>query len=129
MSSEKYFQEMYANIWQSNDLNKFDDYYANDFEETISICDENKNPAEINMNYDDLKKHAIWQKENYANTTLEIRKIAEGLDNHMSVYFYSSSMDKKTEKLKHRYVCGIWRLNQANQINRVWAVVTPYYKI
>ena len=31
MSADKYFKEMYANIWQGNDLNKFDDYYTKDF--------------------------------------------------------------------------------------------------
>ncbi len=29
--------------------------------------------------------------------------------------------------MKHRCVCGIWRLNKENKIDRVWAVVTPYY--
>lgn len=31
MNVEKYFKEMYANIWQGHDLNKIDDYYENDF--------------------------------------------------------------------------------------------------
>ena len=127
MNVEKYFKEMYADIWQGNNLNKIDDYYAKDFEETISVCDENKNPIEINMKYSDLVNQATWQKENYGNTTFEIRNIVEGLDNHISVYFYSSSVDKKTGELRHRYVCGIWHLNQNKQIDRVWAVVTPYY--
>ena len=129
MNVEEYFKEMYANIWQGNDLNKLDDYYAKDFEEAISVCDENKNPIEIKMKYDDLVRQAIWQKENYENTTLELRKIVKGLDNHISVYFYSSSRDKKTGELRHRYVCGIWRLNLHKQIDRVWAVVTPYYPL
>ncbi len=60
---------MYAKIWQGYDLSKFDDYYAKNFEETIHVCDENKNPIEINMKYNDLFKQAIWQKENYKNTT------------------------------------------------------------
>jgi hypothetical protein len=47
------------------------------------------------MQYTDLVKQAIWQKENYNNITFEIRKIIEGLNNHISVYFYSSSVDKK----------------------------------
>lgn len=126
MNVEEYFKEMYANIWQGKNLDKIDDYYAKDFEETISVCDENKNPIEINMKYSDLVKQAIWQKENYEKTTFEIRKIIESLNNHISVYFYSSSIDKRTHELKHRYVCGIWRLNKDQQIDRVWAVVTPW---
>ncbi|GEM_PF-2931918 len=127
MNIEEYFKEMYANIWQGNNLDKIDDYYAKDFEEIISVCDENKNPIEINMKYSDLVNQAIRQKENYEKTTFEIRKIVESLDNHISVYFYSSSIDKRTGELRHRYVCGIWRLNKDKQIDRVWAVVTPYY--
>lgn len=56
---------MYSNIWQGHNLNKIDDYYAKDFEEIISACDENKNPIEIKMQYTDLVKQAILQKENY----------------------------------------------------------------
>ena len=124
---EKYFKEMYADIWQGNNLDKIDDYYAKEFEETISVCDDKKNPIEINMNYSDLVRQALWQKENYVKTTFEIRKIIEDLDNHISVYFYSSSLNKNTGELRHRYVCGIWRLNKDKKIDRVWAVVTPYY--
>lgn len=127
MNVEKYFTEMYFNIWQSNDLSKIDYYYAKDFKETISVCDESKDPVELNMNYADIVKQARWQKENYSDTTFNIKKIVAGSDNHISVYFYSSSIDKNTGEEKHRSVCGIWRLNRNNQINRVWAVVTPYY--
>ena len=127
MDVEKYFKEMYFNIWQSNDLSKIDHFYAPDFEETISVCDKNNQPIEITMHYDDIVKQAQWQKENYQNTKIDIKKIVAGDDNHISVNFYSSSIDKKTGELRHRCVCGIWRLNQDNKINRVWAVVTPYY--
>src|SRR5205085_5401547 len=106
MNMEKYFKEMYANIWQGNDLSKIDDYYAYDFEEIISVCDEHKNPIEIRMKYDDLVKQAKWQNGNYVNTTLDIRKIVADLGNHLSVYFYSSSVDKNSGEIKHRYVCG-----------------------
>ena len=127
MNFEKYFKEMFYNIWQGNDLNKIDVYYAKDFEETVSVADENNMPLELTMNYIDLVNHAQWYKENYKNITLDIKKIVTTQDNHISVYFYSSSIDKKTDELKHRWVCGIWRLNKENKISRVWAVVTPYY--
>jgi mannosyltransferase OCH1-like enzyme len=129
MNAEKYFKEMYADIWQGHNLNKFEDYYAKDFEEMISTCNDNKNPVEISMKYDDLIQQAIWQKENYKNTILDIRKITEILESHLPVYFYSSSVDKKTNAIRHRYVCGIWRLNRDKKIDRVWAVVTPYYPV
>ncbi len=129
MNIEEYFKEMYFNIWQSNDLSKIDKYYAKDFEETISVCDENKNPIELRINYNDIVKQAKRQKETYKDTTFSIKKIVSSVDNHISIYFYSSFIDKKTGELRHRFVCGIWRLNQNNQINRVWAVVTPYYPI
>ena len=127
MNAEKFFTEMYFNIWQSNDLNRFDEFYSKDFEETISVSDENKEPIDLAMNYDDLLKQAIWQKETYRDTTIDIKKVVASEDNHISVHFYSSSIDKRTGELKHRCVCGIWRLNQDNKIDRVWAVVTPYY--
>jgi hypothetical protein len=126
MNAEKFFKEMYYNIWQSHDLSKFDDFYTKDFAETISVSDENKQPLELKMNYDDLVKQATWQKENYKDTTIDIKKIVAS-DNYISVNFYSTSIDKKTGALRHRCVCGIWRLNKENKINRVWAVVTPYY--
>lgn len=127
MDAEKFFKEMYFNIWQSNDLSKFDDYYAKDFGETISVSDEDKRPIELQMNYDDLAKQAKWQKDNYEDTTLDVKKLVASEDNHISVSFYSTSIEKKSGELRHRCVCGIWRLNQENKIDRVWAVVTPYY--
>lgn len=126
MNIEKYFKDMFFNIWQGNDLNKIDDFYAKDFKETVSVSNENKEPVELNMSYADIVSQAKWQNQTYQNTTIDIKKIIAGEDNHISVYFYSSSIDKKTGKLKHRCVCGIWRLNEENKINRVWAVVTPY---
>ncbi|OGO94873.1 MAG: hypothetical protein A3F10_05555 [Coxiella sp. RIFCSPHIGHO2_12_FULL_42_15] len=129
MDVKKFFQEMYFHIWQGNDLSKIDDFYANDFEETVCVSDENKQPIELTMAYNDIVKQAKWQKNNYQNTTIDIKKIVAGVDNHISVNFYSSSIYKKTGELRHRCVCGIWRLNQENKIDRVWAVVTPYYPI
>ena len=35
MDAEKFFREMYFNIWQGNDLSRFDEFYAPDFMETI----------------------------------------------------------------------------------------------
>lgn len=127
MNVEKFFKEMYHNIWQSNDLSKLDAYYAKDFEETVYVSDEKNKPIELQMKYDDIVKNAKWQKDNYKDTTFEIKKIVAGENNHISVNFYSTSIYKKTGEPRHRYVCGIWRLNRENKINRVWAVVTPYY--
>ena len=127
MNGEKFFKEMYRDIWQSKDLSKFDQYYSEDFVETISVSDENKNPIELQMNYFDLEKQAKWQKENYKDITIEIKKIVSTGNDYISVHFYSTSIDKLTNELKHRYVNGIWRLNKENKIDRVWAVVTPYY--
>ena len=127
MGLEELFKKMYYNIWQSNDLSKFDDFYAKDFEETISVSDENKNPIELMMKYDDLRKQAVWQQEHYKDTTIKINKFVVGEHKHISVSFYSTSIHKNTGKIHHRCVCGIWHLNQENKIDRVWAVVTPYY--
>lgn len=102
MNVEAYFTEMYSKIWQGNDLSQFDEYYAKTFEEIISVCDENNNPVEIKMQYDELLNQAIWQKENYVGTTLEIRKISEGLEDHMSVYFYSSSAELISGNFSYR---------------------------
>ena len=127
MDVERFFKEMYFNIWQSHDLSKLDDFYTKDFQETINVSNENNEPIQLNLDYDDLVQQAKWQAENYKDTTIEIKKIVASSDNHISVNFYSSSIVKETGELRHRSVCGIWRLNENNNINRVWAVVTPYY--
>ncbi len=127
MNAEKFFKEMYYNIWQSHDLSRFDDFYAKNFEETISVSDENRQPIELRMHYDDLVRQAKWQRENYKDTTIDIKKIVSAEENSISVHFYSTSVEKNTGKLRHRCVCGIWHLNRENKIDRVWAVVTPYY--
>ena len=75
MNAEKFFRAMYTAIWQSNDLSRFDVFYAKDFEETIDVSDENKQPITLRMNYDDLAKAASWQKESYKNTTIPINKL------------------------------------------------------
>lgn len=127
MNAERFFREMYYNIWQSKDLSKFEKYYSNDFEETIDVADENKKPIELRMNYHDLLKQAKWQKENYRDTSIDIKKLVASGSDYISVHFYSTSIEKCTGEMKHRCVCGIWRLNKENRIDRVWAVVTPYY--
>ncbi|NGX47166.1 MAG: hypothetical protein K1000chlam3_00538 [Chlamydiae bacterium] len=127
MDAEKFFKEMFHCIWQSQDLSRFDDFYSEDFTESISVSDEKNQPLELRMNYEDLLQEAKRQKEEFRNVTLDIKKIVHGEDNHLSVNFYSSSIDNKTEEKRHRWVCGIWHLNQENKIDRVWAVVTPYY--
>lgn len=127
MNAEKFFKEMYHYIWQSHDVNKFDDYYAKDFEETIGVSDDNKQPIELKMRYADLAKQTVWQKENYKDTTIDIKKIVASEGGYISVNFYSTSIERKTGELRHRCVCGIWRLNREHKIDRVWAVVTPYY--
>ena len=129
MKPEKFFKEMYYNIWQSHDLKRISEFYSEDFEETISTSDEYKKPIELHLTYADLVKQAHWQQQHYRDTTLDIRKITVSADDHIAVVFYSSSIDKKTGELRHRHVSGIWRLNQVNKIDYVWAVVTPYYRL
>ncbi|MEM1243364.1 MAG: hypothetical protein AAGG80_00930 [Pseudomonadota bacterium] len=118
---------MYFNIWQSNDLNKIDDFYAQDFQETVQTTDDKKQPIELNLNYNDLVQQAKSQASKYKETTFKIKKIVAGHDNHIVVNFYSTSIVKATGELRHRCVCGIWHLNDNNKIDRVWAVVTPCY--
>ncbi len=127
MPAEQFFKIMFFNIWQGHDLNRIDEFYARDFQEMISVADDQKRPIVSNLDYDDLVQFAHWYKENYQNTTLDIKKIVAGDNQHISVYFYSSSIEKKTQELRHRWVCGIWHLNESHKIDRVWAVVTPYY--
>jgi len=64
MDAEKFFKDMYYNIWQSNDLSRFDDFYAKDFIETISVSDKDNQPLEIKLNYEELLKEAKKQKKN-----------------------------------------------------------------
>ena len=127
MNAQQYFKEMFHSIWQGHNLSKLEEFYAKDFQETISMADDHKRPFELKMNYDDLVAQAKWYKENYKETTLDIKQLVAGERNTFSVYFYSSSVEKESGELRHRWVCGIWRLNKENKIDRVWAVVTPYY--
>lgn len=122
-----YFKTMYYYIWQGHDLSKLDEFYARDFVETISAADHQGQPLEILLNYDELAKQARWQKENYQDTSFDIKKIVVNENQHVSMYFYSTSRLKKNLELQHRSVCGIWRLNTDQKIDRVWAVVTPFY--
>lgn len=128
MDINQYFTEMYACVWQSKDLSRFEEFYAEDFQETIDVTNSDGEPVELSLDYNQLKAAAQWQADTYRDTTFEIKKIVAGSDNHISVHFYSTSIVKATGELRHRQVCGIWRLNAKNQIDRVWAVVTPYYE-
>lgn len=128
MEAEAFFTEMFYCIWQSHDLSRFDEFYSKDFTETIDVADEKGEPLELRMGYEELFHQAKKQKEEYRDTTLEIKKIVAGENQHISVNFYSSSIVNKTGETRHRMVCGIWHLNSENKIDRVWAVVTPHYK-
>lgn len=127
MNAEKFFRQMYFDIWQSNNLSRLDDYYSKDFRETIQFTNADKQPVECHMNYTDLVRQAEWQAKVYQNTTFDIKKIVMSGDGHICVQFYSTSVVKETGELRHRCVCGIWHLNSEHKIDRVWAVVTPYY--
>ena len=56
---------MYFDIWQSNNVNKFDHYYTRNFHEIIQLTNDDKQILELNMNYDDLFKQAKKQEEIY----------------------------------------------------------------
>ena len=124
MNPEQFFKQMYRDIWQSEAVEKIEAYYSTDFQETIDLADENKQRKTIHMNFNDLRNNALFQKEHYQYTTFEIIKLVSN-ENTISVNFYSSSIVKETGELRHRCVCGIWHLNAAGKIDRVWAVVAP----
>ena len=128
MNAEIFFKDMFYNIWQSHDITRLPDFYAQNFEETIVCWDEQQKPVEMHMDYQYMIEQAALHKENYRDTVIDIKKIVGGENNHISVNFYSSSIDRKTNQLRYRYVSGIWRLNAENKIDRVWAVVTPFYE-
>jgi hypothetical protein len=128
MDAERYFREMYACIWQSQDLGRFDEFYAKDFCESIDVTDPRGQPKELSLDYTQLKQAAQWQADTYQDTTFEIKKLVATSDCYLSVHFYSTSVVKISGELRYRQVCGIWRLNSQKQIDRVWAVVTPYYE-
>lgn len=127
MDVEAYFKEMFHCIWQSQDLERFDEFYSKDFTETICVSDSNNEPLEFCMDYEELWQQAKKQKEDYQDTTFEIKKIVSDGKGHISVNFYSTSIVRETKEVRHRLVCGIWHLNKEDQIDQVWAVVTPYY--
>lgn len=128
MTAENFFKSMYFDIWQSNNIDKIDDYYAKSFEEIIDTTDEKKEPVTISLGYQGIVDQATFQKEHYKDTTLEIKKITAN-DDHIAAHFYSTSIDKRTNEIRHRCVCGIWHLDNDGKIDRVWAVVTPFYEL
>ena len=128
MKIDKIFKTMFFDIWQGNNIKMFDSYYAKDFKEVITVTDVNQSPIEINMIYNELLKEAHRYKDEFQDVTLTIKKMVIGNENHLSVNFYSSATEKKSAELKHRCVCGIWHFNNSGKIDRVWAVVTPYYQ-
>ena len=127
ISPESFFKKMYFDIWQSNNIEEIDKYYANDFKETIDTTNTHNEPLELALDYDGIVEQSQFQKENYSDTTFELKKLVAS-DNYISVHFYSTSLFKQTGEKRHRCVCGIWRLNKDKKIDRVWAVVTPYYE-
>ena len=78
------------------------------------------------MNYEYMVEQAALHKENFRDTTLDIKKLISEDNQHIAIYFYSTSIEKKSGKLRYRHVSGIWRLNAENKIDRVWATVTAY---
>src|SRR3989338_4064762 len=126
MNAEQLFREMFHTIWQRHDIEKLDHYYAKNFEQTLGMVNKNGDVVEVKMHYDYIVEQAVLQKENYRDTTLDIKKTIVNDDNHIAINFYSCSIHKKTGEPCYRYVCGIWRFNHENKIDRVWAVVTPW---
>ncbi len=126
MDAGAFFKSMYFDIWQSNNIDKIDDYYAKNFTETIDTTNDKKEPIELSLDYQGIVDQAHFQKENFKDTTFEIKKLTS-TSTDISVHFFSTSIDIKTNELKYRCVCGIWQLNNEGKIDRVWAVVTPYY--
>ena len=51
MLSIDFFKQMYFDIWQSHAIERFDDYYASDFQETIDTSDSNQQPLTLSMDY------------------------------------------------------------------------------
>jgi hypothetical protein len=127
MNPEDWFKEMYYNIWQGHDISRLGDYYAKDFKEQIDTANKYGEPISLHLDYSGIIKQATFQKNNYENTTFNLIKLIAD-ENHISASFYSTSIFKKTGELRHRCVCGIWHLNDEYKIDKVWAVVTPYYE-
>ena len=72
------------------------------------ICwDEQQKPVELHMDYQYMVEQAALHKKHYRDTIIDIKKIVASENNHISVNFYSSSVDRETNKLRYRYVCGI----------------------
>jgi len=127
MNAEKFIKEMYYNVWQGNDLSKIDDYYAKEVEATMCVSDDNKNPLDVTLHYDDVVKRAKWQQEHFEELVFDFKVIVAGEDQHISAIYYLSATEKKTGEKKQFRVSGIWQLNQDNKIKRVWAVLAPFY--
>ncbi|MDF1794898.1 MAG: hypothetical protein P1U63_00015 [Coxiellaceae bacterium] len=123
MNAETFFKSMYFDIWQGNSIEKLSDYYSESFQEIVDFTDENNEAITESLDYQDLIQRSRFKKENYKNTTLDIKRFV-ACKNTITVYFYSNSIDKSTDELIQRRVCGIWQLDEDNKIDKVWAVAT-----
>lgn len=81
---------------------------------------------QITQDYNYMVEQSIIHKQQFKNTTIDIKHLVANDDN-ISVHFYSSAVNRETGKRHHRCVCGIWHLSEEARIDRVWAVVTPFY--
>ena len=126
MQAEQFFRSMFRDCWQSYDISKLSDYYDESFNEVIDTVDEHKQPMLIPKGYDYMVKQSIIHKQQFKDTTIDIKRLVANDDN-ISVHFYSSAVNRKTGNLRHRCVCGIWHCNEKGRIDRVWAVVTPFH--
>ena len=127
-SARQFFEGMFDKIWLGNHLEEFDRYYAKSFEESIFVADAKKEPKELKLTYEDIRKHAFGQKEKYKDKKLRVNDATWGDNNKLAVSFYLSQVLKATGEVEHRHACGIWTLNDQRQFEHVWAVVTPYYE-
>lgn len=128
MNAEKYIKALYHDIWQGHDVEKIGDYYAKDAQATISVSKNAQDPEDITLDFDGIHQQALWQKSHYKNLKFDFKEIVLSQDEKViSALFWSQSTCVKTGETRNFRVMGMWMLNDEKKINKVCAVMTPYY--
>jgi hypothetical protein len=111
-NSTKLLEAIYHDIWQGNDLSQFSKYYHAD---VLFYTDEGI------LNYQQIEKHAHWQKEHYKDLTFDFSDI---LTTNEKIAFRFKSSGFNEEKTIGFNVMGFYHLRDS-KVYRCWANVHP----
>lgn len=128
MKPEEFIKQVYRDIWQGEDIGKISTYYAENVEAVVSVSPKDQCIEDLALGYEDVVKQAAWQKETYHNIHFDFKSVFADKDGKkVSIYFYSQTQSRETGEVRHYRVSGEYHLNDAGKIEKVFAVMLPFY--